>query len=140
MAYRRPEYTGVDTESSKYASHKYENNQLVFTVEQGTQFYLKLNLKANPWPTSYSLSKDGNQLQLLPARGGGGGPGTIYVNVDSFNIQSVQNDDAGTYTLSCSNRVGNASFSFRLRVEGKALILIVRISAILASLISSLAT
>ena len=88
----------------------------MFIVEQGTRFYLKLNLVSNPWPSSSNLSNNGIPLQ----RAQWGGPGTINLGVDSVNIQSVQNIDAGNYTISCSNLNGDANFSFRLRVEGKA--------------------
>ena len=107
-------YTGVDS-SSKYTSYALENNQHVFTVEQGTRFYLKLNLSANPWPTSSNLYKNGIALQ----RASWGGQGTINLTADSVNIQSVQNTDAADYTISCSNSMGEGRFSFRLRVEGK---------------------
>ena len=84
----------------------------MFTVEQGTRFYLKLYLRANPWPTSCNLSKNGVVLQRSPL-------GTIQLGVDSVNIQSVQATDAANYTISCSNTFGQGNFSFRLNVVGK---------------------
>lgn len=43
--YQRPVYS-IDLDSSIYTSYEYKHNEHVFKVEQGTQFYLKLNLKA----------------------------------------------------------------------------------------------
>ena len=59
-------YTGVDRSASEYARYDFQNNTHVFTVEQGTHFYLKLKLSANTWPTSYNLSKNGVVLQRPP--------------------------------------------------------------------------
>ena len=104
-------YTGIDG-SSKYTSYAFENNQPVFTVEQGTLFYLKLKLSANPRPSSANLSKNGTVLQSSPW-------GNITLDVDSVTIPSVQSTDAGNYTISCSNSMGEGRFSFRLKVVGK---------------------
>ena len=103
-------YTGIA--SSIPTMYTYESNQHVFTVEQGTHFYLKLNLSANPWPTSCDLYKNGIILQRSPF-------GNINLNVDSVNIQSVQNTDNGNYTISCSNSMGEGRFPFQLKVVGK---------------------
>ena len=110
--YQKPVYTRINS-SSIYTSYAFENNQHVFTVEQGTRFYLKLNLTANPWPTNDSLSMNGIVLQQSPQ-------GNITLEVDSINIPSVQNTDAGNYTISCSNLMGTVRFSFRLKVVGKS--------------------
>ena len=110
--YQKPVYTGVDSSASKYVRYDFQNNTHVFIVEQGTRFYLKLNLSANPWPTSCNLSKNGVVLQRSPL-------GTIQLEVDSVNIQSVQASDAANYTISCSNTYGQGNFSFRLNVVGK---------------------
>ena len=93
-------------------SHSIENNQDVFTVEQGTRFYLKLYLSANPPPTSCNLSKNGNVLPSSPW-------GAIQLGADSVNIQSVQASDAANYTISCTNTYGQGYYSFRLNVVGK---------------------
>lgn len=111
--YQRPVYTGIDFGSSIYTDYAFENNQHVFTVEQGTRFYLKLNLTANPPPKNDSLSKNGTILQRSPW-------GNINLGVNSANIQSVQYTDTANYTISCSNSMGAGSFFFRLNVVGKA--------------------
>ena len=102
---------------SKYARYDIENHTHVFTVEQGTRFYLKLYLRANPPPTSRSLSMNG--IVLGSSAGGGGGRGTIQLGVDSVDIQSVQASEAADYTISCTNAYGKGQFSFRLNVVGK---------------------
>ena len=107
-----PVYTGVDTTASQYARYDIQNGAHIFTVEQGTRFYLKLNLIANPWPASCNLSKNGIMLQRVPW-------GTIQLGVDSVNIQSVQDADTADYIISCTNAYGQGSFSFRLNVVGK---------------------
>ena len=113
-------YTGVDRGASKFISHTVENNQDVFTVEQGTRFYLKLNLSANPVPNSRNLSENGRALSpAVP----GLAQHVINLNNDSINIQSVQATDAANYTISCSNSMGKGEFSFRLKVVGKVLFL-----------------
>jgi hypothetical protein len=107
-------YTGfADNRSgSKYAHYAFENNQHVFTAVQGTRFYLKLNLSANPPPNRDDLSKNGTMLQRSPW-------GNIQLEADSIDIQSVQFTDAANYTISCSNSVGQGQFSFTLKVVGK---------------------
>jgi hypothetical protein len=110
-------YSGFDSSASKYASYAYENNQPVFTAEQGTRFYLKLSLTANPWPTSYDLYRNGRALQ----RAVGVGQATINLNPDSVNFQRVQSTDAANYTITSSNSMGQGQFSFRLKVVGKVL-------------------
>ena len=102
---------------SKYARYDIENHTHVFTVEQGTRFYLKLYLRANPPPTSRNLSMNG--IVLGSSAGGGGGRGTIQLGVDSVDIQSVQASEAADYTISCTNAYGKGQFSFRLNVVGK---------------------
>ena len=110
-------YTDIDTVASKYTRHDVQNNTHVFTVLRGNRFYLKLNLRANPWPNSESdaLSKNGVVLQRSPQ-------GNILLEVDSMDIQTVQFADAANYTISCSNSMGEGRFSFRLDVMGKTTI------------------
>ena len=110
--YHSPVYS-IDFSNSIYTSYAFENNQHVFTVEQGTRFYLKLNLSANPIPKSSDLAENGNQLQRAPW-------GRIYLGMDSVNIQSVQYTDAANYSISCSNFMGEGRFTFRLNIVGKA--------------------
>ena len=105
-------YTGIDAVASKYARHDVQNNTHVFTVLRGNRFYLKLNLRANPWPKNEGLSKNGVVLQRSPQ-------GNIQLEVDSMDIQTVQFADAANYTISCSNSMGEGQFSFRLEVMGK---------------------
>ena len=112
--YQKPVYTDIDN-VSKYARHDVQNNTHVFTVLRGNRFYLKLNLRANPWPRNEGLSKNGVALQRSPQ-------GNILLEVDSMDIQTAQFPDAGNYTISCSNSRGEARFSFRLDVMGKTTI------------------
>ena len=109
-----PVYNGIDTTASQYAKYDIQINTHVFTVEQGTRFYLKLYLSGNPPPTNPNLSKNGVVLQSSPW-----GRGTIQLRVDSIDIQSVQASDAADYIISCSNILGQGNFSFRLNVVGK---------------------
>ena len=108
-------YTGIDAVASKYARHDVQNNTHVFTVLRGNRFYLKLNLRANPWPKNEGLSKNGVALQRSLQ-------GNILLEVDSMDIQTVQFADAANYTISCSNSMGEGRFSFRLDVMGKTII------------------
>jgi hypothetical protein len=107
-------YTGVNSGASKYAHYAFENGQHVFTVGQGTPFYLKLNLSANPPPNSSNLSNNG-----IPLPHAAPGQRAINIGTDSVSIQSVQSTDAANYTISCSNLMGEGQFSFRLKVVGK---------------------
>ena len=117
--YQKPVYTGVDWDAStKFISHSIENNQHVFVVEQGTPFYLKLKLSANPPPTSCEIYANG--IPLPPAVPG---QRAIYYSNDSVNIQSVQASDAADYKITCSNSLGEGQFLFRLKVVGKVLFL-----------------
>ena len=111
-------YTGVDRGASKFISHTVENNQNVFTVEQGTRFYLKLKLRANPSPNSCDIYQNG--VLLPPAA-----PGEPVINfdIDSVSIRNIEAADAANYTLTCSNSMGKGQFSFRLKVVGKVLFL-----------------
>lgn len=106
----RPQYR-VDSSESVYTRHRIENGENVFYVEQGTRFYLKLVLTANPMPTECDLYEDGRLVQSSPW-------GRIYLRLDSFEIRSVQGTDEGYYRMTCSNIMGEGSFSFRLRVQG----------------------
>ena len=107
---QRPVYE-IDFANSKYTSHSYTNNEHVFTVEQGTRFYLKLHLTANPMPTSATIYKNGQELPSSPW-------GTIYLCVNSVRIDSVTQGHAGRYRISSRNVMGEGSISFKLNVQG----------------------
>ena len=107
---QRPVYS-IDFGSSVYTSHKYKHNEHIFTVEQGTQFYLKLNLNAYPMPTDEDLYKDGHLVPSSPQ-------GTIYCGVDYMQIHRVNHSQAGKYKISSRNRAGEGHISFRLKVKG----------------------
>ena len=108
--FQRPVYS-IDSGSSVYTSHKYKHNEHIFTVEQGTQFYLKLNLNAYPRPKDADLYMDGHLVPYTPQ-------GTIDCGVDYMEIQHVNHSDAGKYKISSRNRAGEGHFSFRLKVKG----------------------
>ena len=108
--YQAPVY-GFDLNSSQFTSYAYENNELVFTVEQGTRFYLKLHLTANPRPTSENVYENGHLLQYSPY-------GTIYTGVDNMRVESVNQSHAGRYKISSSNIAGEGHITFRLKVKG----------------------
>ena len=101
----------IDFDNSVYTSYEHKHNEHIFTVEQGTQFYLKLNLTANPWPTDNDLYQNGHLLQYSPQ-------GTIYSGVDNMRIRSVNQSHAGKYKLSSTNHAGEGHISFRLKVKG----------------------
>ena len=109
---QRPVYR-IDFDNSKYSSYKYSNNEHVFTVEQGTQFNLRLHLTANPMPTYDTLYRNS---QEVPESSNG----VIYTGVDYMRIDSVTPSQSGYYRLSSSNFMGEGSISFRLNVEGRA--------------------
>ena len=108
---QRPVYC-IDFDNSKYSSYKCRNNEHVFTVEQGTQFYLKLHLTANPMPTYETLYYNDEEVPYTP-------DGTIYTGVDYMRIDSVIQSDAGPYKISTRNWMGEGSMSFRLDIQGK---------------------
>lgn len=88
----------------------------MFTAEVGTRFYLKLNLSANPWPTTSNLYKNGVAMQSVPW-------GTTTLNVDSVNIPNVQSTDTAYYKITCSNLFGEGQFYFQLNAVGKGVIM-----------------
>ena len=109
-----PEYK-ADLGESVYSSCKYDDRfgRLVFTVEQGTPFLLKFNLRAWPIPTSSDLAKDGHEVGQSSNRG------TIFVGLDKVAIQTVNSRSyAGVYTISSTNSAGTGEFSFQLKVKG----------------------
>ena len=108
---QRPVYR-IDFGNSEYTSYRCVNNEHVFTVEQGTRFYLKLHLTANPMPTNIKLYGNGEELQRSPT-------GTIYADVDYFRIDRVDQSYPGSYRLSSRNFMGEGSISFVLKVQGK---------------------
>ena len=116
-----PEYK-VDLDESVYSSYKYDDRhgRPVFTVEQGTPFLLKFNIKAWPIPTSSDLFKDGYEVTHSSNRG------TIFVGLDKVAIQNVNSRSyAGVYTISSSNTAGTGEFSFQLKVKGTSLLILV---------------
>ena len=108
---KRPAYD-INFKKSKYSSYKYINDEHVFTVEQGTPFYLKLNLTANPMPKTDKSYRNGQELSYSPT-------GQIYIGMDYMRIDSVIPSQAGCYTISSSNFMGGGSLTFQLKVKCK---------------------
>ena len=88
---------------------------IVFTVEAGTEFFLKLVLVSNPLPDKLSFQRNWEhfQSQLL------GRAITIEVGIDFVRIPTIQKSDEGTYTIASSNTIGEGHFSFQLKVVGR---------------------
>ena len=111
---RGPHYS-VDIGRCVYTSYFYDNatNEHVFTVEQGCRFFLKLNLSANPPPTSDDVILDriGQTLQGVPHN-------SIRFQIDSVDIQMVTIQHDGSYILRSSTSAGEASIQFRIQVQG----------------------
>ena len=108
--YQRPVYS-IDFANSVYTSYKYKHNEHIFTVEQGTEFHLKFNVTANPWPTDDDVYRNGHLLQYSPQ-------GTIYSGVDYIRIRSVNQSHSGKYKLTSTNNAGKGQISFHLKVKG----------------------
>ena len=104
----------VDLNESVFTSYHYDslNKRYVFTVEQGTRFYLKLKLTAIPMPSSADLYK--NSYPVKSSR-----YATIYISVDRMCIPTVYGASyAGVYTIICRNTEGEGRISFELKVKG----------------------
>ena len=87
------------------------NGRYTFTVEQGTRFFLKLKLTADPMPCSAELFKNGALVRSSQY-------GTVYVSVDRICIQTVYGQGyAGVYKLKCNNGL-EGEISFELKVRG----------------------
>lgn len=97
-----------------YSSYKRKHNEHIFTVEQGTQFYLKLNLNAYPMPAddSEDLYKNDHLVQYSPQ-------GTIECGLDYMRIQRVDHSHAGRYKIVSKNIAGKGQITFRLKVKCK---------------------
>ena len=111
---QRPEYS-VDLNNSVYTSQYYDTttNEYVFVVEQGRQFFLKLNLSANPPPSNanVNLYENGQKLQSGPG-------GTINLQTDSVGIRTTTKSHEGSYTIESSTIAGEGSLRFRIQVQG----------------------
>ena len=103
----------IDFNNSQHGPYQCVNKECVFTVEQGSRFYLKLNLRANPMPTTVTAFQNGQELVPDPL-------GTIYVGVDYMRINSVTQSHTGLYQMSTRNIMGEGSITFRLNVQGKS--------------------
>ena len=85
----------------------------VFTVEAGTEFFLKLALVSNPLPDKLSFQRNRELFQSQPL------DRAIEVSIDFVRIPTIQKSDEGTYTITSSNTIGDGHFSFQLKVVGK---------------------
>ena len=85
----------------------------VFTVEAGTEFFLKLALVSNPLPDKLSFQRNRELFQSQPL------DHAIEVGIDFVRIPTIQKSDEGTYTITSSNTIGDGHFSFQLKVVGK---------------------
>ena len=107
----------VDLENSVCTSHRYDyyNERYIFTVEQGTRFFLKLKLTADPMPSCAELYKSGREVRSSSYA-------TIFFSIDRMCIQTVYGSAyEGVYTLVTKNTYGEGKISFELKVKGKKL-------------------
>ena len=107
----------VDLNNSVFTSYCYDycNQRYIFTVEQGTRFYLKLKLTADLMPSCAELYKNGYVVKSTSYA-------TIYVSIDRMCIQTVYGSGyEGVYTLVTRNSQGEGKISFELKVKGKQL-------------------
>jgi hypothetical protein len=111
--YQHPKY-GIDLARSRYSSYERKHNEHIFTVEQGTQFYLKLNLTANPMPVddSEDLYQNDDLLQYSPQ-------GTVESGLDFMRIRTVNHSHAGKYKIVSKNIAGKGQITFHLKVKCK---------------------
>ena len=108
---QRPHYTNYDLTASRgITGYAPLATGTIFTVEAGTEFFLKLTLVANPLPYKLSFQRDGQQLPLDQ---------TIEVGLDFVRFKVVQHSHQGKYTISCTNSMGEGHFTFQLNVAGK---------------------
>ena len=77
------------------------------SIVEGNDFVLDLNLTANPIPGDYQWQKDGVDITS---------GGRFTLTVDQIVIGTTQRNDAGGYTLTAMNIVGQATTSFELDV------------------------
>ena len=108
----RPKYK-INFEESVFGSREYDRSHRrhVFTVEQGTRFFLKLDLTADPMPSSVELLRNGHTVSSSSFA-------TIYVSADRICIQTVYGQGyAGVYKLKCNNGL-EGHISFELIVIG----------------------
>ena len=104
-----------DVNASKGIIPQYEYNEyneIIFTVEAGTGFFLKLALFANPLPFKFSFQRVSQQYPIPTL------DGTVEFGLEFVRIHSAQHSHKGRYTISCSNSVGDGQFSFQLQVQG----------------------
>ena len=105
----------VDLKNSVCTSPDYDhrNKRYIFTVEQGTRFFLKLKLTANPMPSCAELYKNRSVVKSSNYA-------TIFFSIDRMCIPTVYGSAyEGVYTLVTKNTYGEGKISFELKVKGK---------------------
>ena len=92
------------------------------TVEKGRPFFLKLEITAQPIPRHVDLYKDDQLVKISQENG------TIFVGLDRVSIPRVDKQSyAGRYRISASNRAGEGSIDFEIKVKGIIIIIMPQI-------------
>ena len=77
-------------------------------VLEGDDFVFYLVLDANPTPTNFNWSRNGQVISS---------GGQIATSVSTINITSTSRSDSGWYSVASANSVGTAAISFPLDVQ-----------------------
>ena len=77
-------------------------------VLEGDDFVFSLVLDANPTPTNFNWSRNGQVIST---------GGRITTSVSTINITSTSRSDSGWYGVASENMVGTAAISFPLDVQ-----------------------
>ena len=86
---------------------EYSFSQPKYDGSEGDFFSVSASIAANPAPTDFTWSQNGNELQSTS---------TLTLTSTSLQIMSLQRMDTGVYSISGSNTVGTGSGQFKLTV------------------------
>ena len=103
----------INLGASQYTSKTYDDGkeQYVFTVEQGTQFYLSYGANTYETLSASDVELYKNRKHLQRTEGG-----TIILDGSYMDIQTVNQVHEGNYTIKTSS---GAQVSFQLKVKGE---------------------
>ena len=107
-----PHYSNYNLYQSKGIILHAPGPTTIFTVEAGTEFFLKLVLVSKPLPDKLSFQRDWELFQSQPL------DRAIEIGLDFVRIPIIQKSHEGRYTISSSNNLGEGKFCFQLKVVG----------------------
>ena len=85
-----------------------------FTIEEGMDFTLSVDVTANPPPDSSVLKQDGVTITNTAS------------DPTSIELINVRRSQSGNYTLSISNNISTVEFHFSLMVKCKDNVVIIK--------------